>query len=115
MIDYSWEVINKFSWKFLPKVFPNTFKRKFSLTGDGIFDLVLVQDKVYHIKTTEVKILPAPNDLMTRDNIKNKILTQIKNNFTDKAKAYFTDGQLYFQANKWNFKVQIIKKDKIPS
>ena len=45
MIEYFWEYDYKFG-EFLQKIFPNTYKRKYSMTGNGIYNLILVKDKI---------------------------------------------------------------------
>ena len=40
-VDYFWEYDYKFG-EFLKKIFPNTYQRKYSMTGNGIYNLVLV-------------------------------------------------------------------------
>ena len=52
MIEYFWEYDYKFG-EFLKKYFPNTYQRKYSMTGNGIYNLITVNDKVYEIKFTE--------------------------------------------------------------
>ena len=71
MVDYFWEYEYKFG-EFLKKIFPNTYKRKFSMTGNGIYNLIIIQDKIYEVKFSQTTKLIEDNGVLTKDKIKNK-------------------------------------------
>ena len=52
MVEYFWEYGYKFG-EFLKKNFPNTYKRKYSMTGNGIYNLIIVNGKIYEVKFTQ--------------------------------------------------------------
>lgn len=113
MIEYFWEYDYKFS-EFLKKYFPNTYQRKYSMTGNGIYNLITVNDKVYEIKFTEAKALLEDNNLLTTDSLKNKIIQNIINNFKEGTILTVNNGKITFKLGKFIAKVEVIKKLKIP-
>lgn len=111
MKQYFWEYQYPFG-EFLNKIFLNTYKRKYSMTGNGIYNLVLVQDKIYEIKMSEVKSLLADNNLLTTDKLKNKIIDNICNNL--KSNYTINNGKITFKLGNFIAKVEVIKKLKMP-
>lgn len=111
MKQYFWEYQYPFG-DFLNKIFPNTYKRKYSMTGNGIYNLVLVQDKIYEIKMSEVKSLLTNNNLLTTDKLKNKIIDNICNNL--KSNYTINNGKITFKLGNFIAKVEVIKKLKMP-
>lgn len=111
MKQYFWEYQYPFG-EFLNKIFPNTYKRKYSMTGNGIYNLVLVHDKIYEVKMSEVKSLLVDNNLLTTDKLKNKII----NNICDNLKSNYTvnNGKITFKLGNFIAKVEVIKKLKMP-
>lgn len=111
MKQYFWEYQYPFG-EFLNKIFPNTYKRKYSMTGNGIYNLILVQDKIYEVKMSEVKSLLVDNNLLTTDKLKNKII----NNICDNLKSNYTvnNGKITFKLGNFIAKVEVIKKLKMP-
>lgn len=107
---YAWEVISKFEWKFLPKIFPNTYIHKFGMHED--YHLVKIKDTYYDIQITEAKTILPNNDKMTTDNIKNKIILNIIKNFKEETQYTINNGVIFFKAYNWAFKVKIVKKSK---
>lgn len=111
MVDYFWEYEYKFG-EFLKKIFPNTYKRKFSMTGNGIYNLIIIQDKIYEVKFSQTTKLIEDNDVLTKDKIKNKIIENITNNL--KNNYTVNNGKITFKLGKFIAKIEIIKKLKMP-
>lgn len=115
-ITYFWETSYKFG-EFLKKTFgENTYKRKYSLSGNGIYDLLYINNKIYEIKYTECKAkLSNDNHKFTDD--KEFIINTIVNNLKcDKEKIVINGGKfITFPINKWTAKVEVIKKLKEPN
>ena len=111
MVDYFWEYEYKFG-EFLKKIFPNTYKRKFSMTGNGIYNLIIIQDKIYEVKFSQTTKLIEDNSALTKDKIKNKIIENIANNL--KNNYTVNNGKITFKLGKFIAKVEIIKKLKMP-
>ena len=111
MIEYFWEYDYKFG-EFLKKIFPNTYKRKYSMTGNGIYNLVIVKDKIYEVKLSQTTRLLEDNQIMTRDELKNKVIDNITKNL--KGNYTINNGKITFKLGKFIAKVEIIKKLKMP-
>ena len=111
MIEYFWEYDYKFG-EFLKKIFPNTYKRKFSMTGNGIYNLIIIQDKIYEVKFSQTTKLIEDNSALTKDKIKNKIIENITNNL--KNNYTVNNGKITFKLGKFIAKIEIIKKLKMP-
>ena len=111
MVDYFWEYEYKFG-EFLKKIFPNTYKRKFSITGNGIYNLIIIQDKIYEVKFSQTTKLIEDNSALTKDKIKNKIIENITNNL--KNNYTVNNGKITFKLGKFIAKIEIIKKLKMP-
>lgn len=111
MVDYFWEYEYKFG-EFLKKIFPNTYKRKFSMTGNGIYNLIIIQDKIYEVKFSQTTKLIEDNNVLTKDKIKNKIIENITNNL--KNNYTVNNGKITFKLGKFIAKIEIIKKLKMP-
>ena len=111
MVDYFWEYEYKFG-EFLKKIFPNTYKRKFSMTGNGIYNLIIIQDKIYEVKFSQTTKLIEDNSVLTKDKIKNKIIENITNNL--KNNYTVNNGKITFKLGKFIAKIEIIKKLKMP-
>ena len=79
MVDYFWEYEYKFG-EFLKKIFPNTYKRKFSMTGNGIYNLIIIQDKIYEVKFSQTTKLIEDN-LSTIEESKLNIKTRNLKNY----------------------------------
>ena len=111
MVEYFWEYDYKFG-EFLKKIFPNTYKRKYSMTGNGIYNLILVNNKIYEVKLSQTNSMLIDNNLLTTDKMKNKIIE----NITDNLKSNYTvnNGKVTFKLGKFIAKVEVIKKVKMP-
>lgn len=111
MVEYFWEYDYKFG-EFLKKIFPNTYKRKYSMSGNGIYNLILIQDKVYEVKFSQVNTKLNDNGLLTTDKLKNKIIQNIIDNL--KNEPTINNGKLTFNLGNFIAKVEVIKKMKMP-
>jgi len=110
-IDYFWET-RQFFEAMLAKVFP-TFKIKYSLEGNGIFDLIILNDKIYEIKYTQTKKM-GESDNHSIDKDKQFIINNIVNNLKIDDVAIFGGKYITFPVKEWIAKVEIIKKLKMP-
>ena len=106
-----WETEYPFR-KFLQSIFP-TYKTKYSLTGDGIFNLVIIDNKMYEIKYTKA-IAMGSNDTHKIDNDKKYIIDNIINNLKTNNIAIFGGKYITFPIGQWVAKVEIIKKKAEP-
>ncbi|MGN0992800.1 MAG: hypothetical protein ACI4PE_02570 [Bacilli bacterium] len=114
-IEYFWETEYKFG-EFLKKIFgEEVYKRKYSLEGNGIFNLLYLNGKIYEIKYSQAKTnLLNDNHNFTDD--KEFIINTIVDNLKcDKEKIVINGGKfITFPVDKWIAKIEIIKKLKEP-
>ena len=106
-----WETEYPFR-KFLQSIFP-TYKTKYSLTGDGIFNLVTIDNKIYEIKYVKTTSMSS-NDTHKIDNDKKYIIDTIVNNLKTDKIAIFGGKYITFPIGQWIAKVEIIKKKAEP-
>ena len=113
-LDYFWETEQYFR-KFLSNIFKdNNYKTKFSLTGNGIYNLIWVNNKIYELKYTQTTKM-GQNDSHSIDADKKYIIDTIVNNLQHNNYTIFGGKYITFTvANKWIAKVEIIKKMKMP-
>lgn len=113
-----WEFEYPFGEVFLKEIFQDNYKRKYSMVGDGIFNLVFLEGTIYDISFKKTNSF-MPNDGKTalRDSKKDIIVKEIiqaldKNNikYTVNSGKYITFGI----QNKYIAKVEIVKKMKMP-
>lgn len=97
---------------FLKSIFTN-YQRKYSLTGDGIFNLVTIDNKIYEIKYTKA-LKMGSNDNHAIDNDKKYIIDTIVNNLKTDKIAVFGGKYVTFPIDQWIAKIEIIKKLKVP-
>ena len=110
--EYFWETEYPFQ-KMLEKIFP-TYKTKYSLTGNGIFNLVFINDKIYEIKYTKARTMGLMDNHKT-DEDKAFIINNIVNNLKTQNYAVFGGKYITFPVGEWIAKVEIIKKLKMPN
>lgn len=110
--QYFWETEYKFA-EFLKQIFgEDKFKRKYSLAGNGIFNLLYINNKIYEIKYKECKSNIANDNHKFTDD-KEFIINTIVNNLKieNKNKIFVGSGKfITFPVDKWIAKVEVIKK-----
>ena len=91
--EYFWEYGYQFG-EFLKKIFQDKYKRKYSLEGNGIYNLLYIDNKIYEIKFTETKkLLENDNKKFTDKNklfIVEEITKNLKNDFTVNGGKFIT-------------------------
>lgn len=110
-MDYFWEIKYPFG-EFLKDIFGEQYKRKYSLIGNGIYNLLYINNKIYEIKLTETKtLLSNDNHKFTDDKgyIIDKIIENLDTEVTVSGGKFIT-----FKVGQWKAKVEIIKKLKEP-
>ena len=113
-VDYFWEYEYSFGETFLKGIFGDAYKRKYSLTGNGIYNLLYLEDKIYEVKFTKgTSLLKEDNKVISdkiKTNIVNTIVENLKNKYTINSGKFIT-----FETPKGVAKIEIIKKMKEPS
>ena len=114
-LEYFWETEYKFG-EFLKKIFgADIYRRKYSLVGNGIYNLLYINGKIYDVIYKECKSkLQNDNHKFTDD--KEYIITTIKDNLQcNKDEIVINGGKfITFPVDKWTAKVEIVKKLKEP-
>lgn len=113
-LEYFWETEYKFG-EFLKEIFGDAYKRKYSLEGNGIYNLLYINGKIYDVVYKQCKSnLQNDNHKFTDD--KEFIITTIVSNLKcDKDKIIINGGKfITFPVAEWLAKVEIVKKLKEP-
>lgn len=110
-VEYFWETEYKFG-EFLKKIFGESYRRKYSLEGNGIFNLLDINGKIYEVKYTSAKAHVKPDNHKFTDD-KEFIINKIALNL--KCDTYISGGKfISFPVGSWIGKVEVIKKLKEP-
>lgn len=115
MLEFFWETDYKFG-QFLKKTFgEDVYKRKYSLEGNGIYNLLYIDDKIYEIKYSQCKSqISNDNHKISKDKefIIKKITEGLK---CDKDKITVSKGKIItFPVQDWTAKVEVILKRSEP-
>lgn len=116
--EYFWEYEYPFGNDFLKGIFGDAYKRKYSMVGDGIFDLIIFNDKIYDVSLKKGNaMLVNDGKKAFRDADKDIIIEKIASALTDKNIEYtINSGKfLTFKYNSFIFKVEIVKKAAMPA
>lgn len=112
-VDYFWEFEYPFAEFFLKELFEG-FKRKYSLEGNGIYNLIYIDNKIYEVKFTEAKAMVVDDGkLALRDNTKNEIVKVICSVLNARNIVYTVNSGKFITfkiQNKYIAKLEIIKK-----
>jgi len=107
-----------FGHDFLASVFgEDAYKRKYSLHGDGIYNLLLIDNKIYDLKLKEVKFMLIDDHKKAyRDTTKDYIVDNIKNALTNRGieNASNSGKLISFKNNNIIFSIEITKKVSMP-
>lgn len=109
--EYFWEYEYPF-FKFLQRVFgEDKIKRKYSLVGNGIFNLLYIDGKIYEIKFSQAKKLLENDNRAYSDKNKQLIINSIIENFENIKDYTINSGKfISFPIDKFIAKIEIIQK-----
>lgn len=116
--EYFWEYEYPFGNDFLRNIFKDNYMRKYSLVGDGIFNLILFNDKIYDISIKKGNsMLLNDGKKAFRDTDKDIIVEEITKALKNKNIEYTVNSGKFitFKYNNFIFKIEIIKKAAIPA
>ena len=111
--DYDYD----FGVKFLGDIFKENYKRKYSLVGDGIYNLVYLNNKVYSISFKKVtSLLNNDGKKAFRDNDKDIIVEKISKVLSENNVEYTINSGKFitFKLGKYIVKIEIVKKTSEP-
>lgn len=116
--EYFWEYEYPFGNDFLKNIFKDNYMRKYSLVGDGIFNLILFNDKIYDISIKKGNsMLVNDGKKAFRDVDKDIIVEEITKALKNKNIEYTVNSGKFitFKYNNFIFKIEIVKKAAIPA
>lgn len=116
--QYFWEFDYPFG-EFLRESLPaGSYRRKFSMTGNGIYNLVTLDGKLYDItlKST-TKLLPNDDKKAFRDATKDKLIDLLKDKLSQLGVNYTVNGGKFITFELFGFvaKIEIVKKTTEPA
>lgn len=112
-IEYKWA----FGGDFLKNLFQEQYQCKYSMNGDGIYDLITIDDKIYDIDIKECKKMVIDDDKKAfRDATKDIIVEKICNKLKENNINYTTNkGKIItFKYDDFLFKIETVKKAAMP-
>lgn len=117
-VDYFWEYEYSFGEYFLKEIFKDKYKRKMSMTGSGIYNLLYIDNAIYDISFKETKsLMVADGKSAVRDVVKNDIIYLICEELGNNNIEYTVNSGKYitFKLGKYIAKLEIVKKMKEPA
>ena len=116
--QYFWEYEWPFS-EFLRESLPEgSYRHKFSMTGNGIYNLVTLDDKLYDItiKST-TKLLPNDDKKAFRDTTKDKLIDLLKDKLSQLGINCTVNSGKFITFKLFGFvaKLEIVKKTTEPT
>lgn len=114
-LEYFWETEYKFG-EFLKEIFgKDVYKRKYSLEGNGIYNLLYINGKIYDVVYKQCKS-KLQNDSHRFTDDKEFIINTIIENLKCKKEDIVVNGGKFitFPVHEWIAKVEIVKKLKEP-
>ena len=115
--EYFWEYEFPFGEDFLKSIFKDDFKRKWSMIGDGMYNLVLLNDKIYSIDLKQGKSMLANDGKKAfRDETKDVVVTSIADGLNKLGVEYTINSGKFITFKAFNniFKIEVIKKAAMP-
>lgn len=116
--EFFWEL----EWPFgelLRETFPEgSYRRKFSMTGNGIYNLVTLDKKLYDISLKSAKSLLSDDGKKAfRDETKDKVISLLTDKLSQLGINYSVNSGKYITFKLFGFiaKVEIVKKTVEPS
>ena len=116
-VDYFWEFEYPFGEVFLKEIFQDSYKRKYSMVGEGIFNLVFLEDKIYDISFKKTNsFMLNDGKFALRDKVKYYIVQKIVESLEKENVKYTVNSGKYITfeiQNNYIAKVEIVKKKKM--
>lgn len=115
--QYFWE----YEWplgEFLRESLPvGSYRRKFSMTGNGIYNLVTLDSKLYEVTLkSATKLLPNDGKKAFRDTTKDKLIDLLKDKLSQLGVNYTVNSGKFITFELFGFvvKLEIVKKTTEP-
>lgn len=115
-VDYFFEYEYSFVNDFLKSIYGNKIIRRYSLGGDGIFNLLYLDDSLYELRFKEIKkMLINDGKSAFRDSKKDEIVKTICDNLKEGTEYTVNSGKfISFKLGNYIAQIEIVKKTKEP-
>ncbi len=116
--EYDWEYEYSFGEDFLKSIFKNDYKRVYSLNGEGIFNIITINNKYYSIDLKSAKsMLVNDGKKAFRDATKDVIITSIADGLNKLNLEYTINSGKFITFKMFNsiFKIEVVKKAAMPN
>lgn len=111
--DYDYD----FGMIFLGSIFNGNYKRKYSLVGDGIYNLIYLNNKIYSISFKKAtSLLSNDGKKAFRDSDKDIIIEEISKVLSENNVEYTVNSGKFitFKLGKYIAKIEVVKKTSEP-
>ena len=111
--DYDYD----FGMIFLGSIFNGNYKRKYSLVGDGIYNLIYLNDKIYNVSFKKAtSLLSNDGKKAFRDSDKDIIIEEISKVLSENNVEYTVNSGKFitFKLGKYIAKIEVVKKTSEP-
>ena len=114
-VEYFWEYDYSFMNDFLKNIFGEKARRKYSLSGNGIYNLIDGEDgKTYELKLTKARAMVSENNSLSRNSYQNEIMKKLIENINTDNYSVSKNKILTFKLNNDIMKIEIVRKLKEP-
>lgn len=114
-VDYFWEYDYSFMNDFLKNIFGEKARRKYSLSGNGIYNLIDGEDgRTYELKLTKARAMVNENSSLSRNSYQNEIMKKLIENINTDNYSVSKNKILTFKLNNDIMKIEIVRKLKEP-
>jgi len=116
--EYTWEFEFPFGELLRESLPVGSYRRKFSMTGNGIYNLVTLDGKLYDISLKSAKsMLPDDDKKAFRDETKDKLIEILKDKLSQLGVKYTVNGGKFITMDLFGhiMKAEIVKKSVEPS
>lgn len=116
--EYAWEFEFPFGELLRESLPAGSYRRKFSMTGNGIYNLVTLDGKLYDISLKSAKsMLPDDGKKAFRDETKDKLIEILKDKLSQLGVKYTVNSGKFITMDLFGhiMKVEIVKKNVEPS
>ena len=116
-VEYFYDYDYDFGMIFLGSIFNGNYKRKYSLIGDGIYNLIYLNDKIYSVSLKKAtSLLSNDGKKAFRDSDKDIIVEEISKALSENNIEYTVNSGKFitFKLGKYIAKIEIVKKTSEP-
>lgn len=114
-VEYFWEYDYSFMNDFLKNIFGEKARRKYSLSGNGIYNLIDGEDgRTYELKLTKARAMVNENSSLSRNSYQNEIMKKLIENINTDNYSVSKNKILTFKLNNDIMKIEIVRKLKEP-